>query len=357
MFTPGVADAARRSDPTSATPRTSSRCRRPPTAATTSPSRWPSTTPPTPGTSRRARGRARPTRRCRPPQSTNAQGQVVGTGQVTAHGAALRAVPGPGADAAVVQPGRCLRPGVEGRPDPDHVRLHRGRVRPGHYGKLTVFQTPRHRRPALVDADISATQAISPQISLLNQNGSSVQLGTLQVVPVGDSMLYFRPFYVESARNPFPKLDYYIVVYSGPTGQSKVAFDTTLPAGTPGPVPRCRCPVRAHPTADTAARGPVHRRRPARPEPDRPGQHGLPTGPDRPEGRQLRRLRHRHHQPPERAPAAPAGLRQPSNSASGASPSTSTTTTTTTTSSSWCGGRARARQSSRQPSAAIGAGH
>ncbi len=42
-------------------------------------------------------------------------------------------------------------------------------------------------------------------------------------------MLYFRPFYVQSARNPFPKLDLYIVVYSGPTGQSKVAFDTTLP--------------------------------------------------------------------------------------------------------------------------------
>ena len=42
-------------------------------------------------------------------------------------------------------------------------------------------------------------------------------------------MLYFRPFYVESSRNPFPKLDYFIVVYSGPTGQSQVAFDTTLP--------------------------------------------------------------------------------------------------------------------------------
>jgi hypothetical protein len=100
---------------------------------------------------------------------------------------------------------------------------------PGQYGKLTVFQTPPIDGPALVDADISATQKISSQISLLNQNGSSVELGTLQVVPVGDSMLYFRPFYVESSRNPFPNLDYYIVVYSGPTGQSQVAFDTTLP--------------------------------------------------------------------------------------------------------------------------------
>ena len=101
---------------------------------------------------------------------------------------------------------------------------------PGQYGKLTVFQTPPIDGPALVDADISATQKISSQISLLNQNGSSVELGTLQFVPVGDSMLYFRPFYVESSRNPFPKLDYYVVVYAGAQGQSQVAFDTTLTA-------------------------------------------------------------------------------------------------------------------------------
>ena len=101
---------------------------------------------------------------------------------------------------------------------------------PSDYGKLTVFQTPPIDGPALVDADISATQAVSTKISFLNQNGSSVLLGTLQVVPVGNSMLYFRPFYVESSRNPFPKLDYYIVVYAGASGQSKVAFQPTLQA-------------------------------------------------------------------------------------------------------------------------------
>src|SRR6202035_1320045 len=99
---------------------------------------------------------------------------------------------------------------------------------PGQYGKLTVLQTRPIDGPALIDADIAAPQKISAQISLPDQKGSSVQLGTLQVVPVGDSMLYFRPFYVESSRNPFPKLDYFIVVYSGPQGQSQVAFNTSL---------------------------------------------------------------------------------------------------------------------------------
>jgi uncharacterized membrane protein (UPF0182 family) len=101
---------------------------------------------------------------------------------------------------------------------------------PSNYGKLTVFQTPPIDGPALIDSDISATQAISTKISYLNQQGSSVYLGTLQVVPVGNSMLYFRPFYVSSSRNLFPKLDYYIVVYAGSSGQSKVAFQPTLQA-------------------------------------------------------------------------------------------------------------------------------
>jgi uncharacterized membrane protein (UPF0182 family) len=41
-------------------------------------------------------------------------------------------------------------------------------------------------------------------------------------------MLYFRPLYVTSTRNNFPKLDYYIVVYAGSSSQSKVAFEPTL---------------------------------------------------------------------------------------------------------------------------------
>jgi uncharacterized membrane protein (UPF0182 family) len=99
---------------------------------------------------------------------------------------------------------------------------------PDHYGQLTVFQTPPIDGPALADSDIAADQDISKAISLLNQGGSNVLLGTLQIVPVGDAMLYFRPFYVISSRNPFPNLDNYIVVYAGSQQQSKVAFDTTL---------------------------------------------------------------------------------------------------------------------------------
>jgi uncharacterized protein len=160
--------------------------------------------------------------------TTNAQGNVVSTGQVQRMAPIYELFQVPGQATQSYNLVDAFVPVSKG----DQIQTMSGFIvagsDPGQYGKLTVFQTPPIDGPALIDADISATQAISSQISLLNQNGSSVELGNLQVVPVGDSMLYFRPFYVQSSRNPFPKLDYFIVVYSGPTGQSKVAFEPTL---------------------------------------------------------------------------------------------------------------------------------
>ena len=127
---------------------------------------------------------------------------------------------------------------------------------PGHYGRLKAFQTPPIDGPALVDADIAANQAVSQQITLLSQAGSSVQLGTLQIVPVGNAILYFRPFYVESSRNPFPKLDNFIVVYSGPQGQSQVAFNKTMSAALqdlfPGSTPTAPNPSNPAPSSSTS---------------------------------------------------------------------------------------------------------
>ena len=269
-------------------------------------------------------------------QSTNAQGLVVGPGQVTRMSPIYELFQVPGQTQQSFNLVDAFVPVSKG----DQIQTMSAFIvagsDPGQYGKLTVYQTPPIDGPALIDADISATQAISSQISLLNQNGSSVQLGTLQVVPVGDSMLYFRPFYVESARNPFPKLDYYIVVYSGPTGQSKVAFDTTLPlalqdlfkvslpsggSGTQTPTqPTGPSSVSQHVQTLIAA-----------------GEFGLPTGTDRPQERQLRGLRHRHHQPPGRAAATPAvilGTTGTTGTTGSSKSSTSTSTTTATKSSS-----------------------
>jgi uncharacterized membrane protein (UPF0182 family) len=69
---------------------------------------------------------------------------------------------------------------------------------PDTYGKLTVYSVtdPLPPGPATVAAEIESTPEISSAITLLDQQGSDVVFGTLQVLPVGDGLIYVRPLYV-----------------------------------------------------------------------------------------------------------------------------------------------------------------
>jgi uncharacterized membrane protein (UPF0182 family) len=79
---------------------------------------------------------------------------------------------------------------------------------PGHYGQLTVYQTPQGTfGPANADSFIDANNTVSKDISLLDQKGSQVLLGNTLMVPVGQSMIYLRPLYVASTTNPLPQLN------------------------------------------------------------------------------------------------------------------------------------------------------
>ena len=87
---------------------------------------------------------------------------------------------------------------------------------PGEYGKLKAFVMPRGEQidgPALVDARAAADTEISREITLLDQRGSEVKLGNVQVIPIGTSLLYVRPLYVQSVRNPLPEVKRAIVVF------------------------------------------------------------------------------------------------------------------------------------------------
>ncbi len=87
---------------------------------------------------------------------------------------------------------------------------------PSQYGKLTMYITPRDNPangPSIVAARIDSTAAVSRQISLLNQQGSSALLGNVLMVPVANSLLYIQPLYVASSRNPIPTLQQVIAVY------------------------------------------------------------------------------------------------------------------------------------------------
>lgn len=69
---------------------------------------------------------------------------------------------------------------------------------PGDYGSITVYtvsgQLPEG--PATVAAEFGSDPIISQQITLLDQRGSRVVFGDLQIVPVGRGLVYLRPLFV-----------------------------------------------------------------------------------------------------------------------------------------------------------------
>ncbi|MBI4264869.1 MAG: UPF0182 family protein [Acidobacteria bacterium] len=97
-----------------------------------------------------------------------------------------------------------------------------------HYGTLRVFQFPKQRvifGPRQVVARINQDQAISPQITLWNQQGSQVIWGTLMVIPIEESLIYVRPLYLRSQGGRIPELTRVIVGY-----QNQIVMEETLEA-------------------------------------------------------------------------------------------------------------------------------
>lgn len=96
-----------------------------------------------------------------------------------------------------------------------------------HYGQLRAYETPPNQveveGPDLVVATINANPAISAELSLLNQQGSQVELGQVVTVPLDQTLLYVQPVYVQSSANKVPVLKDVIVVYNGHAYHSKNA--------------------------------------------------------------------------------------------------------------------------------------
>ena len=160
-------------------------------------------------------------------QTVNAQGQVVSTGQVVRMAPLYQELQVPG------DPGQSfsLLDAFVPVSSASQIQTLSGFMiagsDPGHYGQLHMFVTPRDNPvngPAIVAAKIDATPTVSGQISLLNQNGSTVLLGNVLMIPVANSLLYVQPLYVASSRNAFPELQRVIAVY----GNQPAAIGTSL---------------------------------------------------------------------------------------------------------------------------------
>ena len=85
---------------------------------------------------------------------------------------------------------------------------------PGTYGQLRVLNIESDEQvdgPALVDSEIKRKYAAD--FTLESQTGSKVRLGTLQAIPIGESVLWVRPWYVQAQQTPIPQLNYVVVAF------------------------------------------------------------------------------------------------------------------------------------------------
>ena len=94
-----------------------------------------------------------------------------------------------------------LRPFVPFSPDDTRKELRAVMAvssDPDTYGQITVYSIEGSlpEGPATVAAELGSDPEISPVITLLDQRGSRVVFGQLQVVPVADGVVWVRPLYV-----------------------------------------------------------------------------------------------------------------------------------------------------------------
>lgn len=84
-----------------------------------------------------------------------------------------------------------------------------GRSDGENYGKLLVYNFPKSRLidgPVQIEARIDQNAQLSSQFTLWNQQGSSVIRGHLLVIPIGRSLLFVEPVYLQAERSPMPEL-------------------------------------------------------------------------------------------------------------------------------------------------------
>ena len=108
---------------------------------------------------------------------------------------------------------------------------------PDRYGQIEVYEirssTPVDG-PALFNSNIQTEEEISERVTLLNQNGSTVVPGNLLLIPVGNSLLYVRPLYIEATgTTAVPELQL-VIVGVGPEVVIADSFEAALARAIPG---------------------------------------------------------------------------------------------------------------------------
>ncbi len=77
------------------------------------------------------------------------------------------------------------------------------------YGTLRAYRFPKTKfvdGPLQIQARIDQDPQLSSQLTLWNQQGSTVIRGNLLVIPLNDTLLFVEPIYLQAERSPMPEL-------------------------------------------------------------------------------------------------------------------------------------------------------
>ena len=86
-----------------------------------------------------------------------------------------------------------------------------------HFGELFLYSFPTDRifhGPSQIEARIDSDPVISEQFTLWGQSGSVVIRGNLLVIPIGESLIYAEPVYIQAETLEFPELKRVILATS-----------------------------------------------------------------------------------------------------------------------------------------------
>ena len=98
---------------------------------------------------------------------------------------------------------------------------------PGSYGKLQAFVMPQGANvtgPVQVANNIQSNPSLSQQFTLLSQGGSDIIKGNIQLIPVGNSLVYVQPIFVQSSSNGYPQFRFVVVFTQG----KNPVYDSTV---------------------------------------------------------------------------------------------------------------------------------
>lgn len=115
------------------------------------------------------------------------------------------------------------------------------------YGKLVLYEFPKQvlvYGPQQIEGRIDQNTDISQQLTLWNQEGSSVVRGNLQAIPIAQSLLYFEPIYLQADQGALPELKRVIVAFKNTIVMRQTllealeaVFGSQVPNGVTGSAP------------------------------------------------------------------------------------------------------------------------